>query len=188
MWGSYSTLLTVRRWDRLSEGSRRREAPRAALFNFAQGASPAPVPVPPTLALPSRRPSPKRLYARRSLCGHRRRLCSHPPLTHSPWLACMRRDHFAQRARRRARRTRRTTSAAPTTPDRFLPAAPAPHTPSHTLSHNSLPPFHPSPPSQLPPSPLGASRDPTPLHPRTTLPGRASGLGWCSSFFVFDIK
>ena len=131
----------VRRWDRLSEGSRRREAPRAALFNFAQGASPAPVPVPPTLALPSRRPSPKRLYARRSLCGHRRSLCSHPPLTHSPWLACMRRDHFAQRARRRARRTRRTTSAAPTTPRPFLAGGPRtthPHTPS-PITHSPLP-------------------------------------------------
>ena len=45
------------------------------------------------------------------------------------------------------------------------------HTPSHPLSHHSHTPFHTSPHSQLPPpSPLRASRHPTPLHPRTSLP------------------
>ena len=120
-----------------------------SFYMVAQGASPVPVPVPPTLALPSRRPSPKRRYARRSPCGHRRRLCSRPPLAHALWLARVRRDPFARRAR--ARRARRTTSAAPTTPRPLLAGGPRTtphHTPSpithtplsiHLHPHNSLP-------------------------------------------------
>ena len=147
-----------------------------SFYMVAQGASPVPVPVPPTLALPSRRPSPKRRYARRSPCGHRRRLCSRPPLAHALWLARVRRDPFARCAR--ARRARRTTSAAPTTPQPLLAGGPRttpPHTPSpitHTLlsihihPHNSL---HP-----LPSAPLVT---PLPSTPAQVSPWSCLGYG-----------
>ena len=224
--------MAARRWDRLSEGSRRREAPRAALVflhavsspppprdphrastpahehpahahapplrcailaphpllfagvapssrssfygcaRCVPGPSPSPAHARPTVALTA----PKRRHARCSPCGHLRRLCSRPPLAHALWLARVRRDPFARRAR--ARRARRASPAAPTTPQPLLAGGPRttpPHTPSpitHTLlsihihPHNSL---HP-----LPSAPLVT---PLPSTPAQVSPWSCLGYG-----------
>ena len=216
--------MAARRWDRLSEGSRRRCLPRAGVVflhavsspppprdphrapipahehpahahapplrcailaphpllfagvapssrssfygcaRCVPGPSPSPAHARPTVALTA----PKRRHARCSPCGHLRRLCSRPPLAHALWLARVRRDPFARRAR--ARRARRASPAAPTTPQPLLAGGPRttpPHTPSpitHTLlsihihPHNSLHPLLSAPlVTPLPPTPAQVS-------------------------------
>ena len=153
----------------------------------AQGASPAPVPVPPTLALPSRRPSPKRRYARRSPCGHRRRLCSRPPLTFPPLARSHAQGSFCATCTgeedppHNLRRADDPPTASRRRPPHHTPSHPSPIT--HTLlsihlhTHNSLHPLPSAPLVTPPPS------TPAQVSPWT----RASGMGWYSSFFVFII-
>ena len=235
--------MAARRWDRLSEGSRRRCLPRAAVVflhavsspppprdphrapipahehpahahapplrcailaphpllfagvapssrssfygcaRCVPGPSPSPAHARPTVALTA----PKRRHARCSPCGHLRRLCSRPPLAHALWLARVRRDPFARCAR--ARRARRTTSAAPTTPRPLLAGGSRtthPFTPPlPSLTHSFLSISTLTTPSTLFPPRLSSPLSPPPPHksPR----GRASGMGWYSSFFVFNI-
>ena len=217
--------MATRRWDRLSEGSRRREAPRAGVVFLHAVSSPpppcdlhrAPTPAhehpahahapplrcttlaPRLLAFCRRRtlesvffygcarcvpgPSPSPAHARPTVASTIAQAAVRspqplrppaPPLQPpSPYLRPLARSH-AQGSfcamctgEEGPPHDLRRADDPPTASRRRLPH----HTPSHPLSHHSHTPFYPYPPSQLPPpSSLRASRHPSPLHPRTSLP------------------